>query len=63
MPYRVTLEFGLQIQTKFYPAVSEARRAADKLAAFYAAKFGQATATVLSEAGEELYIRVRNSPR
>ena len=62
MPYQVTLKFGLRTHTKLYPTVNEARRSADKLAATYAARFGEATTTVFTEAGEELYIRVHNAP-
>ena len=59
MPYQVTLLFGHQSQTKFYPTVNEARRSADKLATTFAARFGQATAIVLNESGEKIYIRER----
>lgn len=62
MTYQVTLKFGLRILTKMYPTVNEARKSADELATTYAVKFGRATATVFSGAGEEIYIRVRNAP-
>ena len=63
MTYRVTLAFGLQVKTTLHPTVNEARKSADKLAAFYAPKFGRATATVFNEAGEEIYVRVSNPAR
>lgn len=62
MPYEVKLTFGLRTLTKVYPSVNEARISADRLATSHAGKFGRATATVLSETGEEIYIRVRNAP-
>ncbi len=46
MVYRVILEFGNQSRTQRYSTVTEARKSADKLAATYAPKFGQATTTV-----------------
>ena len=61
MPYEVKLTFGLQTRTKLYRTVNEARRSADRLATSYAGKFGRATATVLSETGEDIYIRVCNA--
>jgi hypothetical protein len=61
MPYQVILKFGKQSETKHYPTVNEARISADKLAAIYAPKFGQATATVFGESGDEIYVRVSNA--
>ncbi len=63
MSYRVKLEFGEQSQTRDYFTVNEARRSADRLAAKYARKCGQATTTVFNRAGEEIYVRRTNAPR